>query len=146
MPTAAKLIAALVLAITGALTATAVIPLLPEGQPIKWLYQVSIAVPIIAGWRVVGRLIGKGYRLSINVGLYATVVAAFFTVLTFAIAEMLKRSTRKQYDGPMDAVVNLFGVVLEYGILLFNPGPGLYLLVCAVILGPLAEFGHRRWG
>lgn len=146
MPTAAKMIAAIALAITGILTAGAVIPHMPEGQPIKWLYQVSIIVPIVAGWRVVGRLIGKGYRLSFNVGLYATVVATFFTLLFFAIGEMLKRSTRNQYDGPMDAIVNMFGVFLEYAVLLLNPGPAMYLVICAVILGPLAEFGHRKWG
>lgn len=146
MPTAAKLIAIIVLAITGILTAGEIKPLLPEGQPTKWLYQVCIIVPIVCGWRVVGRLIGKGYKLSINVGIYATVVASFFSVLTFAIAETLKRSTRKAYDGPMEAIVSMFGVVLEYGVLLFNPGPGLYLVVCALIVGPMAEYGHRKWG
>lgn len=146
MPTSAKLIAAVVLAVFGYLTAQAVRPLLPEGQPTGYLIPVAVLVPAIVGWRIIGRLIGKGYRLSINVGLYATVAAAFFVVLVFAIAEMLKRSTRLQYDGPMEAVTNLFGIIVEYGWLYFNPGPGTYLVVCAIILGPLAEFGHRKWG
>ena len=146
MPTAAKLIAALVLAIFGYFVADNIKPLLPEGTPTNWLYQVSMFVPIICGWRIMGRLVGKGYRLSFNAALYATVASAFFVVLTFAIAEMLKRSTRLQYDGPMEAVVNMFGILVEYSLLLINPGPAMYLAICAIILGPLAEFGHRKWG
>ena len=146
MPTAAKLLAAIVLAIAGYMTADAVRPLLPEGMPTKWLTQVSVLVPAICAWRVVGRLAGRGYKVSISMGVYAVCVAIFFCLVTFAIAEMLKRSIRLQYDGPMVAIVNMFGIVIEYGVLLLNPGPGIILLVTAFIVGPIAEFGQRKWG
>jgi len=95
-------------------------PLLPEGQPTPYLYPVSTIVPALSAWKVVGRLIGRGWTNAINTGVYGMAVALFFTLLTFAIGEMVKRSMRFQYDGPMDAIVGMFGIVLEYGALLLT--------------------------
>ena len=146
MPTAAKLLAAIVMVVTGYLTAEAIRPYLPEGQPTKWLIPVSTLVPAACAWRVVGRLAGRGYNVSVSMGIYIVCVGIFFTLVVFAIAEMLKRSIRLQYDGPMEAIVNMFGIVLEYGVLLANPMPAAYLIGAALLVGPLAEWGHRKWG
>ncbi len=146
MPTAAKLIAAIVMIITGYLTAEAVRPFLPEGLPTKWLIPVSALVPAACSWKVVGRLAGRGYNVAVSMGIYVVFVSVFFVLLVFAISEMLKRSIRLQYDGPMDAIVNMFGIVIEYGVLLINPTPAAYLIGAALLVGPLAEWGHRKWG
>lgn len=146
MPTSAKLISAIILAVFGYMIAEATRPYLPEGMPTKWLIPVSTLVPAACAWKVVGRLAGRGYNVSISMGIYAVFVALFFCLVTFAIAEMLKRSIRLQYEGPMEAIVEMFGIVLEYGVLLVNPMPAMYLAICAIIVGPIAEFAHRKWG
>ena len=92
MPTAAKLLAAVICIIVGYMTAEAVRPHLPEGTPTKWLIPVSTLVPAICAWRVVGRLAGRGYNVALSMGIYTIAVGIFFVLVTFSIAEMLKRS------------------------------------------------------
>lgn len=145
MPTAAKLIAAVIFAIGGYLVAESVRPNMPEGQPTPWLLQVSIIVPIICSWRVLGRLVGKSYAVAINSGIYAVVVSLFFVLLVFAISEMVKRSTRLQYDGPVDAIINMFGIVFDYIVLLGDVNTLSILAGLAVIGGLAAEWAHRRF-
>ena len=145
MPTAAKLVVALVFAIAGHLTAGGVRENLPEGMPANQLWLWPIVIPIICAWRILGNGVGKGMVNSINVGSYAMVAAVFFTTLVFAVAEMIKLSTRLRYDGPMDAIVNMFGIAVDYGTLLLTPGC-LIPIVCGALLGGvLGELAFRRW-
>ncbi len=145
MPTAARFIAALIFAFLGYLIAGYVKPLLPEGQPTPYLYPVSIIVPALSAWKVVGRLIGRGWTNAINTGIYGMAVALFFTLLTFAIGEMVKRSMRLQYDGPMDAIVGMFGIVLEYGALLLTSQILGLILIGGAVTGLIAEWAERKW-
>ena len=145
MPTAAKMVAAIILALTGFLAAQAVVPYLPEGQRIPWLYWVSIGVPIVCAWRTIGRLVGKSYWSAFNTGLYGLFVSGFFVLLCFAAGEMIKRSIRLRYDGPMDAIVAMFGIAIEYAALLLNPPVLITLLVGGAVAGLAAEWTNRRW-
>ncbi|GFE66658.1 TrgA family protein [Litoreibacter roseus] len=145
MPTAAKIIAALIFGVTGYLTAQSVIPLLPEGMPVNWLFPVSVLIPVVCGWRVMGNLVGKNYAVAINSGIYTVVVCLFYVLLTFSISEMIKRSVGLRYDGPMEAIVGMFGIFVEYALLLAASGPLTYLIAGAVIGGIAAEWTNRRW-
>jgi len=77
MPTAARFIAALIFALLGYIVAGYMKPLLPEGQPTPYLYPVSTLVPAICAWKVVGRLIGRGWTNAVNTGIYGMAVALF---------------------------------------------------------------------
>ena len=145
MPTAAKLVAAIILALTGYFAVQAVYPFLEEGQPVKWLLKVSVFVPLICGWRTTGRLVGKTYWAGLNSGIYGLVVSIFFVVLTFAAADMITLSMRKRYDGPMEAIVSMFGIWVEMGATLLNPPVLITLLVGGALAGVAAEFAHRKW-
>ncbi|MCY4333051.1 MAG: TrgA family protein [Litoreibacter sp.] len=146
MPTAARLISAVLFALIGILVAGVVKPLLPEGQPTPYLYPVVIVIPMLCAWRVIGRLIGRGAVSAINTGVYGIVCAITFSVLAFAIGEMLKRSMRLQYGGPMDAITGMFGIFLEYAQLLIHPMAIGYLLVGGIVTGLIAEWSHHKWG
>lgn len=145
MPTAARLFAAVFFAFMGYMVAGSVEPLLPEGMRANWLKRVPTIVGIFAGWRVMGRLVGNTYAVSINSGTYCVAVILFFSLATFAISEMLKQATRLQYDGPMDAIVNSFGIAFEQAQLLLHPSPIGLMIFAAVVGGLGAEFCHRRW-
>ncbi|MEM6594022.1 MAG: TrgA family protein [Pseudomonadota bacterium] len=146
MPTAARLISAVLFALIGFLVAGTVKPLLPEGQPTNYLYPLSILIPAICAWRVIGRLIGRGWVNAINTGVYGIVCSIVFTILAFSIGEMLKRSMRLQYDGPMEAVTAMFGIFFEYGLLLGTPMAVGYLLIGGIVTGLIAEWSHFKWG
>lgn len=146
MPTAARIIAAVMFALIGYLVAGTVRPQLPEGMPTNYLIPVSTIVPAICAWRVIGRLIGRGSVNAINTGVYGIVCAIFFCLLAFAIGEMLKLSMRLQYDGPMEAITGMFQIFLEYGQLLLTPQGLGTLLIGGAVTGLVAEWSHHRWG
>ncbi|MFY0691802.1 MAG: TrgA family protein [Paracoccaceae bacterium] len=147
MPTSAKLVAALIMALTGFLTAEAVRAHLPEAMPAKQLVLWSVLIPVVCGWRVTGRVIRRvGYFHAINQGYYVVAVSVFFTIFAFAAAEMIEQSTRRLYDGPTDALVGMFGIAVEMGALLINPGPLLTLIVGGFLCGLLSKWADRKWG
>ncbi|MEP5759663.1 MAG: TrgA family protein [Litoreibacter sp.] len=145
MPTAAKLVAAIILSLTGYLTTIAIRDFLPEEQPDNFLIPVSVIVPIFCAWLTLGRMVGGTYRNAINAGVYGVFVSIFYVVSTFAIAEMLKRSMKLRYDGPMEAVVSMFGIAVDYGAILLNPPVAMVLVGGAVVSGIATEWTDRRW-
>jgi len=145
MPTAAKLVAAFIFAVCGYLVSEMVRAELPEGQKLAWLVQVCVGIPLIVGWRIMGKLVGNNYGVSMNNGLYAIVVATVAVIFTFAVAQMVKLSRRLQYDGPMEALVDVFAIMLEYGALLLNPVIVMVLVGGGFLAGLSAEWAHRRF-
>ena len=145
MPTAAKLVAGFIFAVTGFFVAKIIHSTLPEGQPVKWLLPISILIPMTIGWRLMGKLVGKNYGASMNNGLYGVVVSTVSVTFIFAVALMIKKSRRLQYDGPMEALVDVFGLMLEYGLLLLNPIVLLTLVGGGFIGGLASEWAHRKF-
>ena len=145
MPTASKLVAAVVFAIVAAIAAHLFIPALPEGTLVKGFREASAAVGFICGWRVMGTLTGRGYREAAGSGIRTSVTILFWVLLGFSIYEMVQRSTKMLYDGPMEALVGVFDLMLGYGKLLAQPATPVALLVGGIIGGWMAEWAGRRW-
>ncbi|EPX80247.1 TrgA family protein [Litoreibacter arenae] len=145
MPTAAKLVAGVIFAATGYLVAELIRPTFSEGQPLKWLLPVCVGVPLVVGWRIMGKLVGKRYGASMNNGLYVVAVSIISVTFVFAVALMIKKSRRLQYDGPMEALVDVFAIMLEYGVLLLNPMVLAVLVGGGVIGGLASEWAHRKF-
>ncbi len=145
MPTAAKLFAAVAFAIVAWLAANASIPGLPEGTRIGFFREITAAIGVIVGWRVMGRLTGGGYTKSMGLGVRTSVTIVFWVILGFAIYEMVRMSLKKRYDGPMEALVASFGIMIDYGKCLGDVQVLAILLFGGMIGGFLAEFAGRRW-
>ncbi len=145
MPTAARMITAIIFAGLAYYTSNIAKTLLPEGTAVGVFTQWAMFVSALCAWKVIGRLIGRGYKASINTGIYAMGVAMFFVTLMFSIVEMVKRSMKFQYDGPMDAIVNMFGIGLEYGVMFLDPRIGVTLLVRGILAGIIGEWAENRW-
>lgn len=145
MPTAAKLVAAFIFAVCGYMVSELVRAELPEGQKLGWLVQVCVFVPMVVGWRVMGKLVGNNYGVSMNNGLYGIVVSTVSVTFIFAVALMIKKSRRLQYDGPMEALVDVFAIMLEYGLLLLNPFVLIVLVGGGFLAGLASEWAHRRF-
>lgn len=145
MPTAAKLFAAVAFAIVAWLAANAAIPGLPEGTRIGYFREITAAIGVIVGWRVMGLLTGKGYTTAMGLGVRTSVTIVFWVILGFALYEMVRLSLKKRYDGPMEALVSVFGIMIEYGRVLADVQVIAILLFGGMIGGFLAEFAGRRW-
>ena len=58
---------------------------------------------------------------------------------------MIERSTKMRYDGPMDAVLGMLGLMVEYARVMLN-GPFIGLVVIgSAVVGFATEAVARRW-
>lgn len=145
MPTASKLFAAVFFALLAALAAHLFIPVLPEGTQTKMFRELSAVVGLFCGWFIMGRTTGRGMVEAINRGLLTSVAVLFWCLLLFSIYFMVRKSTRMMYDGPMDAVLGVLELMLEYGSLLKHPATPAVLAGGGVLGGVIAEAVSRRW-
>ncbi|THD82405.1 TrgA family protein [Aliigemmobacter aestuarii] len=145
MPTAAKLVSAVMFAAIAWLAAEALKPGLPEGMSPGFLSEVMVGIGLLSGWLVMGRLVGSGYGPAISSGVQTAATFTFFGVLGFAFYEMILRSTKLRYDGPFEAIQGMMELMWEYAGLLVRMEVLVILVVGSVIAGVVAEWVGRRW-
>lgn len=145
MPTAAKIVGAVCFAIFGYLAAMAVIPVLPEGTQIGRMREISAVIGLLNGWFIMGRLTGKGYRAGIGSGIRTAITVVIWALIVFSIYEMILRSTKLRYDGPMEAVTAAFGLMLEYGRMMLTKEIIGTILIGGGVAGFITEWAGRRW-
>lgn len=145
MPTAAKLLAAFAFAAVAFFAAEVYKPGLPPET--RWASFTSITALIGAycGWRVMGRLVGRGYYASAGYGVRTSATIVFYALLGFSIYEMVLRSLRRRYDGVMSAFEGIFDLALIYGAPVFRMEPLIVLIAGGVLAGMLAEWTSRQW-
>ena len=107
MPTAAKLIGALSFAALAWFVSDLIKPLLPEGTQVGLLSPVNAFFGLLMGWRILGARAGEGIVSSVGYGLTAAVATVFWGLLAWAGYEMIVRSTRLYYDGPIEALQDM---------------------------------------
>jgi hypothetical protein len=145
MPTGAKAMAALAFAVVGLVIASTYVPLMPEAAAVGPFREVTAVIGAIVGWRVMGNAVGKGYFEAAAQGLKTVIVLVFFALLALGIYEMLQESVRMRYDGPLDAIVDVFARMVERTPPLATLNVMLAMIAGGVIGGMLAENASRRW-
>jgi hypothetical protein len=145
MPTAAKIVAAVMTALTLFLAAEASKGGLPEGTPAGYLSPICAAIGFVTGWRVVGSLAGRGYFSGMGTGMRAAVQSVFWVLLLFSIWKMVELSTKLRYDGPMQAILGVLDIMVDYGRLVLLPDVLMALGIGGALAGLFAEWAGRRW-
>lgn len=145
MPTAAKLVAAVIYAALGYLVSDMVKPLLPEGTPTGMMSPVDAAVSALVGWRILGGRAGEGAARGLGYGITATLAAIFWCTLLWAGTEMYEQSLRLRYDGPIEAVTEMFGMMVGYAWLLATTEILVTLAVGTVLAVLAVEKAAARW-
>lgn len=145
MPTGAKAMAAISFAIVGWITANAYVPNMPEVNSVGFFREFTALLGAIIGWRVMGNSVGKGYVRSIGSGWKTMIVLIFFALLLFGIYEMLQQSVRMRYDGPMEAILDVFQRMMERSVPLLSTGVLAAMVIGGGIAGILTENANRRW-
>ncbi|WP_126979550.1 TrgA family protein [Frigidibacter oleivorans] len=145
MPTAAKLLAALYLGLVCFAGALAVGSHLPEGADPGWLWAVATGAGLFCGWRVLGPDAGRGSVAAVAAGLRATTLAVLATLFLGAFAAMIQRSMRKLYDGPVEALQDVFRLMLDDARLLLHSDVGGVLIAGAMLAGLGAAHAARTW-
>jgi len=145
MPTGAKGMAAIAFAVVGWMIAHAYIPNMPEAGNVGLLREMVAVLGGIIGWKVMGNSVGKGYLAAVGSGWKTVVVLVFFALLFGAIYEMLMLSVRMRYDGPFEAVVDVFKRMLDRSILLPTVPVIAVMLFGGGVAGVVSENASRRW-
>lgn len=145
MPTAARLVAAVLLAILGWILSVQIRPLMPEGTAFGWFNYVNALIGFCVGWVAVGSRAGRGFVPGINNGLTGVAVLFIWGLAVHSSYEMFRLAMRNRYDGPMEAVTAIFLIASEFGLMIATVPVLVAAVVGAVIVGLVADVAARRW-
>lgn len=145
MPTAAKLVAAVLFALLGVAGVQIFGPLLPEATPLVGLVPSVVPIGLLCGWLLMGRVAGRGYGQAMGNGISVAVALAFWMTLLWACVEAVERSTKMRYDGPLEAVLGALGLMVEYGALMLDAQLLGVVLIGGAVAGLLTEWVAQRW-
>ena len=145
MPTASKLVAAILLAALGYFAADRVALHLPEETPPGLIRQITAVFGLWVGWKFLGSRVGGGMSAAIGMGLSAMVAMFIVAMGYFAGYEMIKRSLRKSYDDPFEALQNMVEIAISNTKHVAYVDVLLVLVVGGMVVGLLVEAASRRW-
>ncbi|MDX1781311.1 MAG: TrgA family protein [Thalassovita sp.] len=145
MPTAAKLVAGVLLAALAWFVSDMIRDLMPDTTAFGWFNYVNAALALIIGWRAIGQKAGAGLFLAISNGVTAIVMLVCIGLFSHAFYEMIQLSIRKRYSGLLDGIEDIFRIGAEYGAVLLDPGVIVTLLVGGVVVAVIAELVNSFW-
>lgn len=145
MPTASKLVAAVLLAVLGYFAADRVAAHLPEEIPPGMIRPVMAFFGIMVGWRFLGKRVGDGYSAALGMGLSSSVVLFLLGMGWFAGVEMIKRSMRMSYDNPFHALQGMVEIAIDNVEHVTYVDVISILVAGGILVGLLVEFASRRW-
>ena len=145
MPTAAKLFAGFAFAILAYFTAEIYKPHMPAGTQFGYFSFVSSLIGLVAGWRVMGPDAGQGNAAALSSGIKTSAVMIGLALLIFSTYEMFLLAFRPAYKGPMEAIVAIFEIGVDYAKALANWDVIAVLVVGGALAGLMSEWAARRW-
>lgn len=145
MPTAAKLFAGLAFALLAFFAAEIFKPHMPEGTQFGHFSFISALIGLVAGWRVMGPEAGRGRWEAVNSGVKTAAVMVGLALVIFSTYEMILRAFRPEYKGPMEAIVAIFEIGVDYFRTLLAWDVILVLVGGGALAGLLSEWAARRW-
>ena len=145
MPTAAKLMSAIALALVAFIASEQFKPLKPEGTDFGLFSFVNAAFAAFVGWKLIGKRAGQGIMKGINNGLTGMLAMLLLVLFVHAFWIMFENSRKLRYDSVSEAIQSIFAMMTENGLLLLQANIITTLLGGAVFCGLLAEATSRRW-
>jgi hypothetical protein len=145
MPTAAKLVAGLMWALLAWFASNLIKPYFPDGTDVGLFAEVNAVFGLVLGWTMAGPRAGVGWNAAISYGLTTTISLVVVGVFLHSFAEMVRLSLRRMYEGPVEGLVAVFGMMVEYFALMARTDVIVTLLVGGLIAGLATEWAGRRW-
>lgn len=144
MPTAARLSAAIAFAILGFFIYRAMVPSFGDDVIPSYLFMLCILTGVWAGWVLCGKH-AHGVMSGLGTGFTAMVAQAFWILIIMSFFNMLGLALRNRYDGPVDAVVDVFAIAWESVLQFATPLMMTTLLVGAVVSGVFAGVMGKKF-
>lgn len=148
MPTASRMVAAISLSIGCVCMYFVLLVQFPDvnfGYHQAELLALLAGVGFIVGWRNLGVQAMKDDVSPLALGLRATITCAIWVVILLAIRHLVDNMIGHRYSTPMHAVKDLFGVGLEYVLLLGNLPFIAFACIAGIIAGALTNSAAKTW-
>jgi hypothetical protein len=146
MPTAAKLVAGILWALLAWFVSNLIKPYFPEGSDLGLFAEVNATLGLLLGWTMAGPRAGQaGWSGAISFGFTTTVALVVTGVFLHSFAEMVRLSMRRLYEGPVEGLVAVFGLMVEYFTLMAQTDVMVMLLVGGIVAGLMTEWAGRQW-
>ncbi|MDC1228715.1 TrgA family protein [Octadecabacter sp.] len=145
MPTMGRLVGAILFAGLAWYTSLLIIPLFPVGTNLGLFQEVNTFFGLIAGWTVAGPRAGLGYVAGFSYGLTALVAMVVMALFFNSSVVIVEQSLRKRYDGPGEAVTDVFQMFVGHAIMMATPEIIGTLLIGGIVGGLVTEFFGRRF-
>ncbi|HHB83552.1 MAG TPA: TrgA family protein, partial [Devosia sp.] len=120
-------------------------PLMPPATNFGYFNIVNLCLGLVCGWVVLGTRVGRGYYESLGAGLTGTSAMVFWAVFIQSLNEMLKQALERRFDGMLEAIIAIFKIALDFGILLIDFNLIAVLVIGGMIVGFCTEWTCRRW-
>ncbi len=145
MPNAAKLLAALSLALVGWIVSDMIKPLVPFSIDFGWFNYVNAAIGVLVGWLFLGPRAGSGPTAVINNGITSAVIMVIVGLFVQATNEMVRLSFARRYDSPFEAVAAIFEIFIDYSLIIWDMQVILVLLAGGIISAFVSEVAGKFW-
>ena len=145
MPTAARLIAALSLAVLASVVSELIKPVMPDDTDFGNFTYINMAFALVIGWKVVGKSAGRGTTSAITNGLTGAGVLLLWGLFFQGAAEMFRKSMRRWYSDPFEAIGAVFSIAIDYFLIIMVPSVIGTLVIGGAIVGIVTEQASRRW-
>lgn len=146
MPTTARLVAAVLMAILGWVAASMAVQYAPDGVPTGVVAPVSAAWGVLIGWVWTGGRLQAGQGKAVGYGFMGAVLMVFWVVLSFSLLQMLGRAVRVRYHGdPVAAVQDMMAISVDYLRLLAHADVLGVLAVGGILIGAITGWAARRF-
>ena len=139
MPTAGRLVAAILLGALAYYAASLVILLWPQDYNFGWFKEFSALVGVVMGWRVIGKRLGRGKMAGVGAGITGLGAMLFWLFLLLSFNEMIGRSLDLRYDGPFEAINGMFEISFEWWQNIKHPRLWILLVGGAMVIGFVSE-------
>jgi hypothetical protein len=105
----------------------------------------NAALGAAVGWIVIGSRAGRGMASAIGVGFTAAVVLTFWGLFLQSSREMFALANKRRYDGPVEAIIGIFEIGVDYLWTIASPNVLGALALGGIITAVLTEHATRRW-
>ena len=145
MPTAARVVAAVLMALLGYFVSEQIKLVMPEGTGFGWFSTVNTVIGALCGWIITGSRAGRGYVSGINHGVTGVVALVFWGLFVQGANRMVEEALARRFDGPMEAFADIFQNIWDYMLFMADSRVIIPLIVGALVIGFLTEMAAKAW-
>lgn len=148
MPTAGRLVAAVLFGALFWYLSGVGLPYFAAAETAvpPWFLPVNTGLGIVLGWVLAGGRAGRATWMgALSYGLTTGIAIAAVALFAHGFVRMIQLSLRMRYDGPVEAVAAVFGLMAEIALVLAQADVLVPLALGALVAGLATEWAGRNF-